>query len=146
MKKIISNEYFLFVSRTFIAFIFIFSGIEKIGDLQNFSYAITNYKLLPVSLVNIFAISLPWLELTAGLLLLFGVCVKENSAVISALLLIFIVAVAISIMRGLNIDCGCFGTAGGQKVGLIKIGENILLLILCFQLMFFGSKKFTIKS
>ncbi len=146
MKKIISNEYFLFASRTFIAVIFIFSGIEKIGDLQNFSYAITNYKLLPVSLVNIFAISLPWLELTAGLLLLFGVCVKENSAIISTLLVIFIVAVAISMMRGLNIDCGCFGTAGGQKVGLIKIGENILLLILCFQLMFFGSKKFTIKS
>ncbi|MBZ0199675.1 MAG: DoxX family membrane protein [Ignavibacteriaceae bacterium] len=146
MKKIISNEYFLLTSRIVLAFVFIFSGIEKINDLQNFSYAITNYKLLPVSIVNVFAISLPWIELIAGVLLLFGISVKENAAIINVLLILFIAAIGISVLRGLNIDCGCFGTAGGQKVGFTKIGENTLLLLLGLQLMFWDSKKLIIRN
>ena len=52
---------------------------------------------------------------------MFGISVKENSAILSGLLLVFIIAIAISLARGLNIDCGCFGTVGGTKVGIQKI-------------------------
>ena len=41
------------------------------------------------------------------------------------LLVIFIVAIIISLFRGLDINCGCFGTVDGAKVGLQKILENI---------------------
>ena len=82
---------------------------------------------------------MPWIELTTGILLLFGVSVKENSAIINGLLVIFIIAIIISLFRGLDINCGCFGTVDGAKVGLQKILENIGLLILGFVLIKFDS-------
>lgn len=139
MKKIFSNEYFLFIVRIVIAFVFIYAGVEKISDPKSFSQAIYNYRLFPSEMINLIAIILPWLELISGILLLFGICVRENSAIIGILLFIFIVMIIISMIRGLDINCGCFGK--GSSIGLEKIGENLLMLILCLILIAFGSSK-----
>lgn len=138
MKTVLSNKYLLLVIRLFLGFIFIYAGMEKIADPDGFSRSINNYKLLPFSTINIAALILPWLEVIAGILLIFGVAVKENSFIISSLLGIFIIAIAISLFRGLNIDCGCFGTAGGAKVGAQKLIENTFLVLLGIQLIYFG--------
>jgi uncharacterized membrane protein YphA (DoxX/SURF4 family) len=144
--KLFNNSYFLFSARCILAFIFIFSGIEKIADPAGFSEAILNYKLLPEMWINLAGITIPWIELTAGVLLLFGISVKENAFIISTLLLIFILAIGISIARDLNIDCGCFGTSGGTKVGFTKIGENIILLGLGVLLLFYNSTLLSLES
>lgn len=128
--RILNNKYFLLAIRLFFGFIFIFASITKITDPEGFSHAIYNYKLMPDVLINFLAIAFTWIELVAGLLLIFGISVKENSAILSGLLVVFIIAITISLLRGLNIDCGCFGTAGGTKVGMLKILENIGLLLL----------------
>lgn len=144
MKKIFSNEYFLFIARMVIALVFIYAGAEKISDPKSFSQAIYNYRLFPSEIINLFAIIIPWLELFSGILLLFGICVKENSAIIGTLLFIFIVLILISMIRGLDINCGCFGK--GSPVGWKKIGENLLMLILCLTLSAFGSNKFVLTT
>ena len=146
MLNYVSNKYLLLLFRLFVGFIFIYAGIEKISDPSAFSTAIYNYKLLPISLVNFLAITLPWIELTAGLLLLFGIYVKENSSIISILLVIFFIAIAISLARGLNIECGCFGTSSGSKIGLIKLGENLVLILMSSILIKFGSELFSLKE
>lgn len=146
MLNFVSNKYLLLLFRIFLGLLFIYAGIEKISDPAAFSNAIYNYKLLPFSLVNFFAITLPWIELSAGLLLLFGVYVKENSSIIAALLIIFFIAIAISLARGLNIECGCFGTSTGAKVGLIKLVENLVLILASSLLMKFGSEKFSLRE
>jgi uncharacterized membrane protein YphA (DoxX/SURF4 family) len=138
MKKVLANKYLLLSSRIVLGFIFIYAGIEKISDPDGFARAINNYKLLPFSIINIAAFSLPWIEVTTGILLIFGVTVKENAFIISALLGVFIIAIAVSLLRGLNIDCGCFGTTSGSKVDIQKLFENILLMILGIQLVYFG--------
>jgi uncharacterized membrane protein YphA (DoxX/SURF4 family) len=139
MKNILSSKYFLLTIRIFLAFIFIYAGIQKITDLSAFSDSISNYKLLPFSLVNIFAILMPWIELVSGLLLLFGIAVKENSFIISGMLVVFLFAIGISLVRGLNIECGCFGTTSGSKIGLIKLGENVILFLISLLLIKNGS-------
>ena len=139
MNKIFSNEDFLFLIRLVIAFVFIYAGAEKISDPKSFSQAIYNYRLFPSEVINIFAITIPWIELISGIFLLFGICVRENSAIIGTLLFIFIVLILISMIRGLDINCGCFGK--GSPVGWKKIGENLLMLILCLNLVAFGSSK-----
>lgn len=121
--------------RIILSLIFIFAGIEKIVNPAAFSESINNYKLFPSILINYSAITIPWIELITGVLLLFGISVKENAAIITTLLIFFTLAVIISLFRGLNIDCGCFGTALGEKVGLQKIVENILLIISGFLLI-----------
>ena len=140
ITKILNNKYLLFTIRLFFGFVFIFAAISKISDPEGFSQAIYNYKLLPLFLINIFAIILPWIELCTGILLIFGILVKENSQILSGLLIIFIVAIIISLFRGLDIECGCFGTVDGSKVGLIKILENFGLLLLGYILIKYNSK------
>lgn len=139
MSKLLNNKYFLLAIRIILGFVFIFAAISKVTEPEGFARAITNYKLLPLLLINILAIVLPWVELCAGILLVFGVSVKENSLILSGLLFIFIIAIVISLARGLNIDCGCFGTVAGTKIGILKILENIGLLILGLILFKFGT-------
>ncbi len=134
-----NNKYLLLLFRVIVGFVFIYAGILKISDPAGFSDAINNYDLLPLSFVNFFAITLPWIEVVAGLFLLFGISVKENSFIISVMLVVFLLAIVISLGRGLNIECGCFGTSSGTKVGIIKLVENSILLIFSFVLIKFDS-------
>lgn len=136
MKNIIFNKYFLFTARIFLGTIFIFSGIEKISDPHLFAESISNYRIFTDILANLSAVILPWLELASGLLLFFGLRTKENSSLILFLLIIFNVLILSAMARGLDIDCGCFGTARAQKAGLQKIIENLILIILGIPLLF----------
>jgi len=146
IKNIFSNRYLLLIFRIIIGFIFIYSGYVKIIDTAGFSDAVSNYKLLPLFAINFAAVILPWIEITSGLLLLFGITGKENAFIINLLLSLFIVAIAVSLFRGLNINCGCFGTVGGTKVGLLKIIENSILLFMGILVMIFDSKYLTLKD
>jgi putative oxidoreductase len=146
MVKILSNKFLLLLGRIILAAVFIFAGMEKIINPEGFAVSIDNYKLLPTAAVNIAAITLPWIEVAAGLLLLFGTAVKESALLINGMLVVFIAAIGISIARGLNIDCGCFGTAGGSQVGFLKLLENSSLLFIGIILMFFGSDYLSIEG
>lgn len=130
LNNILNNKFLLLAIRFFLGFIFIFAALTKVADPVGFSQSIYNYKLMPDFIINFLAIAIPWIELVAGILLVFGITVKENSAILTGLLVVFIIAVAISLARGLDIDCGCFGTVDGSKVGIMKILENTGLLIL----------------
>jgi len=144
MNKILSNKYFLFSIRILLGIVFIFAAISKASEPEGFARAITNYKLLPLFSINILAIVLPWIELCTAVLLIFGISVKENSTILSGLLIVFIIAIIISLARGLNIDCGCFGTVGGTKVGVQKILENFGLLLCGLILIKFDSNFFSL--
>jgi uncharacterized membrane protein YphA (DoxX/SURF4 family) len=144
MKNFYSNKYLLLVIRIILGFVFIYAGAEKISDPEAFAISISNYRLLPTAAINFFAITLPWIELVAGILLIFGIAVKENSSILFSMLLVFTIAIVISLFRGLSIDCGCFGK--GTQIGLYKMGENTLMIIGTFLLMIFGSDLFKLKS
>jgi uncharacterized membrane protein YphA (DoxX/SURF4 family) len=144
MKNLFSNKYLLLVVRIVLGLIFIYAGAEKISDPEAFAVSISNYRLLPVVTLNFFAITLPWIELVTGVLILFGIAVKENSSIIFLMLLVFTIAIVISLFRGLSIDCGCFGK--GSQIGLLKLGENILMLVVSLLLIVFGSDLLKLKS
>lgn len=144
MKSIISNNYVLLFFRIILGVLFISSGIEKISDPGAFAVSIVNYKLVPLILVNTIAIVIPWLELIIGIFVLFGIKTEEASTVLSLLLVSFTIMVFIALLRGLNIDCGCFGTLTAEKVGLRKIIENLIFIAFTFPLIKYGSGKLTI--
>jgi len=131
-KKIINSDKFQFGARAVLALVFIYAAIGKITAPEDFAQSVINYRIFPIAIVNIIAIAIPWIELTSGILLLFGSAIKENVAIIGTLLVLFIILVSISMARGLNIDCGCFGARGGEQVGFQKIFENLVLLGLGF--------------
>lgn len=144
MNKVLSNKYLLLFLRIILGFVFIYAGAEKISDPSGFSTSISNYRLLPTFIVNFFAIVMPWIEISAGLMLVFGVAVKENAFIINSMLLIFIVAILISLARGLSIDCGCFGK--GNQIGIQKLIENALLFLFGSILIVHDSKIFSLNN
>ena len=146
IKKILSNQYLLLSFRIILGLIFIYSGTIKVINTSEFSNSIINYRLLPELVINFLAITLPWIELTAGLLLIFGISIKENALIITSLLIVFIIAIIISLFRGLDIDCGCFGTVSGTKLGLTKLLENCILLFMGIVLLVFDSIFFILKN
>ncbi len=146
IKRIFSNELYLLIARFVLGMLFIIAGAEKIADPSAFAGSIYNYKLFPLFTINFFAIVVPWIEVTAGLFLLFGIAVKESALIINGLFAFFIVIIGISIIRGLDIDCGCFGRSGGQQVGLAKILENTFFLLMGIPLLFFDSSYLKLKE
>ena len=107
---------------------FVYAGVEKIVDPAGFAKSIANYQLLARAGVNALAITLPWIEVVAGGLLVAGVWRGASALVIAGLLVVFMVAVGWAMAHGLNIECGCTGTATGSKVGWRKLAENTGLL------------------
>ena len=95
--------------------IFVAAAIPKIADPPSFAHMIYNYRLVPGGLLNLAALWLPWVELLAGLALIVGVWRRGAALVIGLLLLTFIAAVAINLVRGHAIDCGCFDVREAGK-------------------------------
>lgn len=118
--------------------VFVLASIDKIRYPEPFAQNIEGYDLLPLTLIPIAAIWLPWLELFCGVLLILGIWVRSGAVIVSVLLFIFIAALVTAIFRGLNISCGCFETGDSEAmVGWSRVLEDTILLILSFWLIKF---------
>ncbi len=105
------------------------AALAKLGDLAAFAQQVHNFRSLPLFAENLVAMMLPWIELIAALSLLLGIRPRSGALVTTTLLSVFTLAVAAALARGLDIQCGCFGTADASRVGLGKILQNLALLL-----------------
>jgi uncharacterized membrane protein YphA (DoxX/SURF4 family) len=101
------------------------AALSKIGAPAVFAGQIENYDLVPVGFENLIAITLPWIEFLAGLALVLGVRARSGAWLALGMMVVFTLAVAQALARGLNIECGCFGTADASRIGLTKLLENL---------------------
>lgn len=95
--------------------VFVIAALAKIADPPGFAKSIWMYQLAPAWSLHPAALVLPWLELLCGLALCLGLWTRAAASWIAALLLAFIVALAINLARHHPVDCGCFGTATVAK-------------------------------
>ena len=72
------------------------------------------------------------------MLLLTGQWVRSTSLVVAGLLVLFIGVVSVSMVRGLDIHCGCFSASTGRRVGFKLLGEDIFWLVLAVFVIFRG--------
>jgi uncharacterized membrane protein len=94
---------------------------------------------VPYPFINLVALIIPWIELLCGIFLIGGVYEKPSSALLSLLLALFIVALISALVRGLTIDCGCFGKDHATPVSWMKVVEDVGLLLLGMQIYFFST-------
>jgi uncharacterized membrane protein YphA (DoxX/SURF4 family) len=104
--------------------VFLWAALPKIGDPQLFAVHVHNFRLVPVAAENLVAMTLPWIELVAALSLVLGIRSRSGAFVSLALLVVFTAAVGAAVARGLDIECGCFGTDDGSVVGATKLLVN----------------------
>jgi uncharacterized membrane protein YphA (DoxX/SURF4 family) len=145
MRKLVDNPILILVIRTFIGIIFIFFGVAKIADPSQFANEIGNYGMTPDFITHLMALILPWAEMIVGVLLLFGIYQNENGLLATLMLVMFTFGVIVAFASGLDINCGCSGGNAQQKVGWLKILENIGLIILTTIVTITNSKKFVLK-
>jgi uncharacterized membrane protein YphA (DoxX/SURF4 family) len=138
LRAFLRKKNIQFLSQIILGSVFIYASIGKILHPNSFADSISNYKILPVFLINLAAIILPY-----GVTLILSVRTKISAIILSLLLLIFISAILSTIIRGLNIDCGCFAKSINEtetyNVDLwIIILRDILLLIPGAIIIFFS--------
>lgn len=145
-RVIVDNKITPFIFRIILGGLFIYASVDKILYPAEFAEAVRNYQILPLGLVNIVAIMLPWVELVAGLLLLNGFKTQNGNAIIFVLICVFIFGVVSAMIKGIDIHCGCFSTEGGRKVGMKALLEDIFLLLMCLNVFFFDRGFFSIDN
>ena len=113
--KILQHPWLGLLSRLFVGGVFIYASLDKILQPDQFARIIFNYHLVPAPLINITALVLPWVEFGAGLLLVFGIWPRAAGQVLTGLIVVFLVALSINWLRGVDLECGCFTVSSRAK-------------------------------
>jgi uncharacterized membrane protein YphA (DoxX/SURF4 family) len=105
-----------------------YAGFLKLKNGWQFAESIANFRMLPAQANQILAVVLPWVEVSAGALLVFGVWVRAAGILAGLMFAAFLVAISAALYRGLDIECGCFGTGAASRVGLHALAFDLLWL------------------
>jgi uncharacterized membrane protein YphA (DoxX/SURF4 family) len=120
------GSWFGLLSRLILGGVLFAAGWLKIFTPAKSQMAVRAYEVLPIGLANFLGIALPWLEVGFGVLLIIGVAVRLSAIVGGGLMVLFIAAISQAWVRGLSIDCGCFGGGGTVDPGETKYLSEIL--------------------
>jgi len=108
LPNILNNSWIELAARWVLGATFIYASYSKILAPAAFAKIIYGYDLFPATLINLLAIILPFVELIAGMALIFGFYPRSAVLIVNVLLLAFIFSLSINIIRGHEFDCGCF--------------------------------------
>jgi uncharacterized membrane protein YphA (DoxX/SURF4 family) len=127
---------------------FVYASLDKIWDPAAFAKIVYQWQVVGPVASNLVAVTLPWVELVAGLLLVAGVWRRESALVIALMLVVFLVAAASVMARGIDVEnCGCVSVAKGaaeaawppawtKGVGWFLVARNLVLLAAALALAF----------
>ncbi|MGD9818522.1 MAG: MauE/DoxX family redox-associated membrane protein, partial [Desulfomonilaceae bacterium] len=126
------SKYISLFARLIIGFIFIYASAYKVLNPGDFAVSIRNYMILPVEWTNFVAVTLPWVELGAGILLILGILTRPSALLTTGMLLVFLMALIHAYWIGLDINCGCFSSAAEstEKISLFYLLRDTCLVII----------------
>jgi uncharacterized membrane protein YphA (DoxX/SURF4 family) len=104
------------VARLGLAVVWGWAAIAKLGDADSAVRAVRAYEILPEALVKPFAWGLPFVELALAVLLVLGIGTRIAGWISAAILVLFMAGIVSVWVRGIQIDCGCFGGGGPAEV------------------------------
>ena len=137
MNVLLKNNKLVLIARFILGFIFIYASIDKISNPIEFSNTIDNYHIIPYQLSNLAALIIPWIEFFIGCCFILGVFLDGASLIGIILLVWFIFIISQALMRGIDLNCGCFDLAqkkindGSIRLEMFKrIAEDLLFLLL----------------
>ena len=110
------KRFFYHLARLVRSLVFVYAGAVKMQNVVAFAGHVAAYQILPYAVNYLVAATLPYVEFLAGILLLLNVRIRPALTVVGSMTLVFMVALVSVLLRGLEIDCGCFDPGGGQDV------------------------------
>ncbi|MDB6172918.1 MAG: DoxX family protein [Chthoniobacteraceae bacterium] len=116
------------LARWILAAVFGYAGWQKVKEPAAFADSVAAYQLLgPVS-ISLAAIALPTLELLTAVLLIINRPRRLGTVAAAAMTALFTVSLASVLARGLQIDCGCFGSGKAAPTSTWPAFARALLL------------------
>lgn len=111
--------------------VFVYAGALKVRAPLEFANDLSNYHILPWTIGVRLAFYLPWLEILAGLALIFHRLFAGALAITGVLMLAFIAATIWAKVQGINVACGCFGAASSNLTftSHLVLNSSILAVI-----------------
>lgn len=147
MRKLLSNDYLTMLCRLFIGGLFIYSALDKIAHPEQFARIVYNYHLVPAILINLFALAFPMTELIGGVCLIVGFFYTGSRNYFGLLMIIFVFAIGINVLRGVDLECGCFTVSSRAKsTGIGLIVRDLALFIPGIFLFFSRSRRWMLDS
>lgn len=121
------------ILRLLLAAVFLYAAYTKLRQpWLLFAMSIDAYQLLPEWAVLTLGRTIPWLELALGILLATGIGLRCAAAGASALLAAFFAIMLQAYIKGMGIDCGCFGL--GEKISPFTLTRDGALLAMSITL------------
>ncbi len=132
MSEFFKNKLFLLVLRVVIGGVFIYAGALKIGNPLEFADSIATFQVLPSQWVNLVALALPVFEILVGGMLVCGLYQRQAAFSLLVLTVLFALFLIQAIIRGLEVDCGCFGSGEPSAWSAwMSLGRDLLLMVGC---------------
>jgi putative oxidoreductase len=98
-----------------LAAVFFYASVDKLRDPLQFADSIAAFAILPAPLISPFALSLPVFEVGCGLLLLWPSTRRVGAMAVAIVSVMFFAALSSALLRGLTLDCGCFGAGAPSR-------------------------------
>lgn len=147
MRQVIDNNLLTAAVRFAVGATFIVASVYKIRDPGAFAKSIWYYHLVPGDLINLMALVLPWVEFLCGVALIMGLFYQGAVVLINVMTVTFVFALGTTIVRGLDIDCGCFKAGhAATKAAWKALAFDLVLMLFALQLLFSRSKRWMLSS
>ena len=145
---VIGNSWIEILARWILGFTFIYASYHKILEPAEFARIIYGYDLFPASIINLSAIIVPFVELTAGIFLILGIFPRSAVLIINAMLVVFIVFLSINLIRGHAFDCGCFAPQlSGNEPSMVSViaRDSVFLLLGMYVFLYNRARRWCIR-
>jgi len=105
------------------------------SNLSNFAVQVESYKLLTPGGVSFVAHTLPFAEITLGLLLLIGWQLRIWASLVTLLMLGFLGVVSRAYLLHMDINCGCFATPE-PLTGMTVVRDSVFVALALLMTIF----------
>ena len=126
-------------SRWLLSLIFLVAAAGKFADLPGSRRAVRGFGV-PESFADLIGTALPAVELGIALALLFAGTAWWGAIAAAALLMCFVLAISVNLLRGKTPDCHCFGQLHSAPAGPKTLIRNVMLIALAVLVVARGSQ------
>jgi uncharacterized membrane protein YphA (DoxX/SURF4 family) len=105
------------------------AGLFKLSDWRSFRRVVRHYRVLSSRHSDLYAATVPIIELISAIMLCLGIAVGLGGLLASMLLISFMIGVSVNIRRGRDLECHCLGNWIRTRAGWNTLVVDLLLLI-----------------
>jgi len=124
------------IFRILLSAVFAYAGIVKVIDPASFHEAVLSYRIIGGEAAVLVTYWLPVLEIVLAVGLWIRRYASISAAISLLLLVLFSVAIVMAWIRGIDLDCGCFGALSADSPShlYLLLRDGLLVAISAFVL------------